>query len=263
MTNPNWHQSLSRPLKTIVVDDEALGRDLVLRLADDVSKIDIVGEFSDGASALAAVGSLHPELAFLDIKMPKLTGLEAARQLADTDITVVFVTAYEEHALEAFEVQAFDYLLKPIEVDRFHSVCERAFAKVKRRRLEKFVDQRLVGHYRFGRSKPNERLKVRDGNHLRFIDPVDVIRFEAANQYVRIHTREGSYLISSESLNSLQRKVDPELFVRIHRSSIVNVHHAVSIRVDRKGTYFIEMSDASRVRVSRNNRDRLKEMDIR
>jgi len=263
MSDTNWEENLSRPLRTIVVDDEALGRELILRLASATEKIDVVGEFSDAVKALDAVEALNPDIAFFDIQMPKLTGIEAARRIAHTEMIVVFVTAFEEHALEAFEVQAFDYLLKPIGKDRFHTVCERAFVNIKRRRLERVfgdMSQSTVPT-NFSRSAV-KRIKIRDGSRLKYVDPCDVIRFEAANQYVQIHTRNGSFLISSESLNSLQENIDPNIFVRVHRSSLVNIKHAIAIRVDSKGAYFIVMSDGANVRVSRTHRNILKDLDI-
>ena len=262
MNTLDLQEDISRPVRAIVVDDEALGRDLVARLAGGQENIDVVGQFADAGAALAAIERLHPELVFLDIRMPRLTGIEAARQIADSGIVVVFVTAFEEFALEAFEVQGFDYLVKPIEKDRFAAVCERVYSHVKRLRIEKVMGQ-APAHRRPAQIPADApRFRIRDGNRLRYLKAADVIWFEAANQYVNIHARQGTFLISTDSLNSLEDRLDPDQFVRVHRSSIVNIRYARCIRVDPAGAYFIEMCDGARVRVSRNHRGLLKELDI-
>lgn len=260
-------QDIGRPVRAIIVDDEKLGRQLVRQLAEATPLIEIESEHANGQDAISVVKSTRPDAVFLDIKMPGLSGMSVAREILECECFVVFVTAFEAYALEAFEVQAFDYLLKPIELDRFEIVAHRLFDAVRRTRLESFISG---GNARSasltvpeGRPAPVEkRIRIRDGNTIRYVDPGKVIWFEAANQYVLIHALSGNYLVSTESLNSLQRKIDRNSFLRVHRSSIVNINHALHIRVDDRGVYFIEMSNGDRVRVSRSNRGALEGLEL-
>jgi two-component system LytT family response regulator len=225
-----------------------------------------VAECASGEDAISSIRTLQPDLAFLDIKMPGVSGLSVAREILSTNCLVVFITAYEAHALEAFDVRAFDYILKPIETARFETVIQRAHQAVRRMRLEQVVEAHkgvpTVASASSNTGEYHHRIRIRETNSLRYVDPGKVIWFEAANQYVKIHAVSGNYLISTESLNSLQDKVDPGTFVRVHRSSIVNVNHAIRIGVDGSGGYFIEMDNGDQVRVSRSNRGTLKDLDI-
>lgn len=267
MPEDRYSASISDAVRAIIVDDEKLGRQLVRNLADTSPLITIVGEYANGRDAIAAVKSTRPEVVFLDIKMPEVNGLSVAREILHSDCLVVFVTAFEAHALEAFEVQAFDYLLKPVEVARFEVVVKRIHQAVRRARLEKVLDADPSGASRVAGSPPTKapvdtRIRIREGNTIRYVDTGKVVWFEAANQYVQVHAVSGNYLISTESLNSLQAKIDPVTFVRIHRSSIINIDYANCIRVDEHGVYFVEMSNGDRVRVSRSNRSALRDLDI-
>lgn len=262
------NRQLARPMTAVVVDDEAHGRQLVSHLAQTCGLFDVAGEFSDGDQFLRSVTLMKPDVIFLDIKMPKIDGLTAAREIMALDSLIVFVTAFEKHAVEAFQVQAFDYILKPIEKDRFAEVAQRAHQSVKRRRLERMVSEVgngvsdiVVSSHKGEMDFP--KIKIRDGDRLHYVDPRDVIWFEAANQYVQVHASSGSYLISSESLNSLEQKIDSDMFMRIHRSAIINVNFAHCIRVDAKGAYFVELNNGHRVRVSRGNHGVLKTIDFR
>ncbi len=255
-------------VRAIIVDDEKLGRQLVRNLSEGTPVLDIVGEYANGADAIAAIRSLQPEVVFLDIKMPGISGLSVAREILNENCLVIFVTAFEMYALEAFEVQAFDYLLKPIDYQRFDTVAERIVRTVRRVRLERVLEANpgkmlhLAGTVDKPALESSARIKIRDANTIRFIDPGKVIWFEAANQYVEIHALSGNYLISTESLNSLQEKVDPSVFVRVHRSAIVNINYAHCIRVDSDGVYFVEMSNGDRVRISRSKRSVVENLDL-
>lgn len=267
MNEENLEKLLSKPLTAVIVDDEAHGRRLVRRLAEHSGSINVTGEFESGAEFLRSAELVKPDVVFLDIQMPKMDGLLVAEKILNMDSLVVFVTAFEEHALEAFHVQAFDYILKPIGKQRFAAVAERLFQTVRGKRLEKLVARVGGGipvqERQYKRTLPAlDKIKVRVGDRIVYLDPYKVVWFEAANQYVEIHTAEESYLISSESLNSLYGNLDHESFLRIHRSAIINVREAIAIRVDRKGAYFVEMSNGDRVKVSRGNRGLLREIEI-
>lgn len=267
MTEEELEKLLSKPVTAVVVDDEAHGRRLVRRLAAQSDVLSVIGEFESGGEFLRAAELVKPDVVFLDIQMPKMDGLSVAEEILTLDSLVVFVTAYEEHALKAFHVQAFDYILKPIDKRRFANVADRLSRAVRGKRLEKLVadlnDSIPVQETRSPDHQPAlSKIKVRVGDKIIYLDPYQVVWFEAANQYVEIHTGAESFLISSESLNSLYDGLDHESFVRIHRSAIINVREAVSIRVDKKGAYYVEMSNGDRVKVSRGNRGLLREIEI-
>ncbi len=267
MPKPAENLDISGAVRAIIVDDEKLGRQLVRNLSEGTPVLDIVGEYTNGEAAIAAIRSLQPEVVFLDIKMPGISGISVAREILNENCLVIFVTAFEMYALEAFEVQAFDYLLKPIDYQRFDTVAKRIVRTVRRVRLERVLEANpdkllSLGAVDIPAPKSNTRIKIREANTIRFLDPGKVIWFEAANQYVKIHALSGNYLISTESLNSLQETIDPNVFVRVHRSSIVNINYARFIRVDSEGVYFVEMSNGDRVRISRSNRSAIENLDL-
>lgn len=267
MTSNRIEQCLEGPARAFIVDDERLGRELVRNLAESTPEIEIIEEFSSGRAAAAAIGARPPDVVFLDIKMPDVDGMSVAREILASDCLVIFVTAFEAHALEAFEVQAFDYLLKPVELEKFKVVVKRICQMVRRFRLERFIASEPAKSLltdRFGTpdSKAYDKIRVPQAGSIRYIDPRKVIWFEAANQYVNIHACSGNYMISTESLNSLQKRVDARKFVRVHRSALVNVDYARRIVVGKRSSYFIEMENGDRVPVSRGNRSTLVQMDI-
>lgn len=265
MTRQDAEHDISGAVRAIVVDDEKLGRQLVRNLAEATPLIDIVGEYSNGADAIAATKADRPDVVFLDIKMPGLSGLSVAQQILSGSSLVVFVTAFEAYALKAFEVQAFDYLLKPIDPVRFELVAERVHRAVRRIRLERILDanpDKAPVEAATPARPVSARIKIRESNTIRYVDSGKVIWFEAANQYVQVHALSGDYLVSTESLNSLQEKIDPDAFVRVHRSAIVNINYARCIRIDGNGVYFIEMSNGDRVRISRSNRPTVESLDL-
>ena len=266
MSGDDLPQGLDNAARCFIVDDERLGRQLVRNLSDATPHIDIVGEFPDGREALAAIGQRAPDVIFLDIKMPDVDGMSVARRVLDTDCLVVFVTAFEEHALQAFEVQAFDYLLKPVDLDRFRAVAERIRRSMRRIRMERFIstdpELPLRGAATTRRGTKRQKIRVPQGDTIHFIDPDKVFWFEAANQYVNIHASSGDYMISTESLNSLHARVDGQKFVRVHRSALINVDYARRIGVGNRSNYYIEMENGDRVPVSRGNRASLADLDI-
>lgn len=265
MTNDKNGHNISGAVRAIVVDDEKLGRQLVRNLSEATPLVDIVGEYTNGGDAIAAIRSLQPEVVFLDIKMPGISGLSVAREILNENCLVIFVTAFEAYALEAFEVQAFDYLLKPIDPERFEKVAQRILRTVRRVRLERILEanpDKALSKVESAVAPVSGRIRIRESNTIRYIDPGKVVWFEAANQYVQVHALSGNYLVSTESLNSLQEKIDPEIFVRVHRSSVINLNYARFIRIDKNGVYFVEMSNGDRVRISRSNRPTVENLDL-
>ncbi len=243
-------------IRTLIVDDEPLARRALVRLLRSHRDIEIIGECGDGESAIAASSDRHPDLLFLDIRMPEKDGFEVVAELAkDAPPAIVFVTAYDQHALQAFEVHAVDYLLKPFSQQRLSKALDRV-----RERANRAVDnntmQRLLAEIR----RQNEetqylpRLPVTQNGRIRLLATSEIERIEAMGNYARVHTRKTSYELR-ETLQSLEKKLDPAQFVRIHRSSIINIDYVHEVQPWFRGGHLVVMKDGSQLRLSRYQRD--------
>ncbi len=224
-----------KPLRALVVDDEPFARDRVRRLLAEESGIELVGEAKDGIEAVAAIRSLKPDLLFLDVQMPGKDGFEVLEDLAPEETpVVVFLTAYDQYAVRAFEAAALDYLLKPFDEDRFKKAVDRA--------------RRQSAHLENGQStvapetsaiaestalkdgQPYlERLLIRTGGRVLFRRTDEIDWIEAYGNYVRLHAGASTYLLR-EPLSSLEAKLDPAQFARIHRSTLVQIARIREIR---------------------------------
>jgi two-component system LytT family response regulator len=231
---------MPRDIRTLIVDDEPLAREgLRLLLAAD-REIRVVGECANGREAVEAIHRLRPDLVFLDVQMPELDGFGVIASLQPTELPqVVFVTAYDRYALRAFEVHALDYLLKPFDDERFHD----ALARAKRR-----VAPRSREH--------TTRLAVKDLGRIVFLDVAEIQWIEAADYYVQLHVGGQSYL-HRESMQSLEARLDPSQFLRIHRSAIVNVQAVKEIRHERRRDLVVVLTCGATLRVARSHRDKL------
>ena len=232
--------------RTLLVDDEALALLRLRRLLrPHRAIIEIVGEASEGEAALRQIEHLRPDLVFLDIQMPGLTGLEIAGQLQDPPY-IVFCTAYDEYALEAFQAHALDYLLKPVAPERLRTAMEklqrltRGDYAVFREHLGRILEQVRA---------PARRLQVRLGDRIRFVEPSAVRFFRAADKYVEAHTETDIFLLD-QSLNQLERDLPAEGFVRIHRSVLVNMNHVREIVRQTGGSYRVRLSDQTGIELS-------------
>jgi two-component system LytT family response regulator len=203
----------------LIVDDEPLAREALVEALSGFDDIKIVGECSDGFEAVKAINESRPDIVFLDIQMPKLDGFDVLELLGEDPPTIVFVTAYDEYALKAFESHALDYILKPVRAERLKTT----FAKVNERLQERHtqsMDSLLAD--RRERDRPLDRILVRDRANVYILAVEDVVYFEAQDDYVGIHTREGSFL-KKETLSRLEKLLDERLFIRIHRSYLLNI----------------------------------------
>jgi two-component system LytT family response regulator len=272
-------------IRTLIVDDEPLARQRVRKLLEVDSDISILGECSDGKQAVAELRKLRPDLVFLDVQMPVLDGFGVLQSLVGTEMPVViFVTAHDRYALKAFEVHALDYLLKPFDKARFGAALERAKAQVRQGsavalgdRLEKLLQTLAPTHLQplasKGRNetespmpraaKPDagrrlERLMVKSDGRIYFVRIDDVDWIEAAANYVRMHVGKENHLLR-ETLTALEKKLDPARFVRIHRSTIVNLERIRELQPAFHGDYVIVLLDGTELAVSRGFRDNLKE----
>lgn len=248
---------MTAPIRTVIADDEPLARDLVRRLLEAEEGIEVCGSCGSGRAALATIAAQRPELVFLDIRMPDLDGLGVIRGLDDESAPlIILVTAFADHAVEAFEVRAFDYVLKPIDKGRFARAVRDARAAILNRRTlaEIGADALEAGAAGPDRSESLTHLRIRAGER-RLRLPVSSIRFvEGASQYVQADFGAGAHLLSTESLGSLEGKLPPGAFYRIHRSYLVNGDHVEAVVGNSVEGHFAVLKDGRRLPISRRSR---------
>ena len=254
-------------LKALIVDDEQLARrGLEIRL-QDFADIEICGMSRNGREALIDVEKYRPDLMFLDIQMPGMDGFEVLRKLSGADMPIIiFVTAYDEFALKAFDANALDYLLKPIDEDRLREAIERARRSLddkqaheqrgkllklvceltgKELTLEAALEESTADHG----SRP-ERLAIRDGAETTCVDIEAIDWIDAAGDYMCVHANGDTYVLRG-TMKRLEELLDPSLFVRVHRSAIVNRRRVTSMRPHRNGEYFLKLGEHKELKLSR------------
>ncbi len=245
-------------IRTLIVDDEELGRDRLQSLLASQTDVDIIGVCVDGPSAVETIEREQPDLVFLDVQMPGMDGFEVIDNLDAVHMpAVVFVTAHDGHALRAFEIHALDFLLKPFDQTRFEKALERARAQV-RRSNGPLMDSRLVSLLEelHQERKYPERLIVKSSGRVFFIRTEELDWVEASGNYVKIHTATDAHLLR-ESMKNMETKLDPRTFVRIHRSAIVNIDRIKELEPWFHGEYVVIMRDGTRLTASRVFSDRL------
>ena len=244
------------PVRALVVDDEPLARERVLGLLAARPDVTVVGSSVSGPEAAADILHLRPELVFLDIQMPEMDGFEVLEAVADEVLPcVVFITAYDEHALRAFEVHALDYLLKPIDAARFDGAVNRAVAWVRGSSLGGLPD--LVEQVRAER--PSCRIAARSGRTFALLRPEEVESVEAAGNYLRLSTDTGEYLVRS-TLKAMEARLAGHGFLRIHRSTLVNGARIVSLTALEHGEHEVGLRGGRVLRASRSSAPRLREL---
>ncbi|WP_416307792.1 LytR/AlgR family response regulator transcription factor [Neptunicella sp. SCSIO 80796] len=248
-------------IKVMVVDDEALARQTILLLLKQQQDIDLILEASDGNQALEVFDHHHPDIVFLDIQMPGQTGIELAEKIADQCV-IVFVTAYDQYAITAFEFNAIDYLLKPYDDQRFYTALEKARAKLHEVNTVNYHQVGEIVHHMMeeqGR-RFKTRLVVKDPGRIRLVDVCDVDYIVGAGNYAEIHLREGKTILHRETLTTLENQLDPNEFIRIHRSSIVRRSFVTELRPNEKGDYTVILKNGEQLTLSRRNRHKLDEL---
>ncbi len=233
-------------IRTLIVDDESLARTRLKRLIENEKDFDIVGEATNGLEALELITELKPDLVFLDVQMPELNGFEVLEQLETECLPVIiFVTAYDQYALKAFEVHAVDYLLKPFEDERFFSSLEHAKEQMKNTESTSFT-QKLINLVSDSSKEPQkylERIVVKSSGRIYFVKTKDIIRIKAAGKYLEILTAEKEHVIR-QTMSDIESKLDPELFLRIHRSTIINIDQIQEIQHWYKNEYLFKLKNA-------------------
>ena len=233
-------------LRVAIVDDEPLARAMVRQCIAAHPGVEVVAECANGFEAVKAVTELAPDLLFLDVQMPKLSGFEVL-ELVGRDVPVVFITAYDQYALRAFEVHAVDYLLKPFSEERFAEALSRARARLAAK--EALPVDALVSDAR-PRQGPLERVLIRDGSQVHVL-PVDRIDYvEAQDDYVSFRSDGKSYL-KDQTLGSVETSLDPARFVRIHRSYLLNIDRIARVELYAKDSRVAILRDGTRLPVSR------------
>ena len=262
-------------MRAIIVADEPLARRGIRARLERAGGYAVVAECGSGREAVAAIREHAPSVVFLDVQMPGLDGFGVIEQIgADNMPVVIFVTAFDQHALRAFEAHAFDYLLKPIDDDRFAVTLDRARRRVVERE-ESEVARRLAAlmhdlrpaldaaepgrRVEAGEASPGvpNRIAIRDRDRVIFVDVADVDWVGADGDYVRIHANGKSHLVR-DTMAAMEQRLDPAMFVRIHRSSIVNVSRIRELRPYSSREYAVILRDGTRLRLSRRYRDRLR-----
>jgi two-component system, LytTR family, response regulator len=258
-------------LRALVADDEPLARRRLVRLLEGRPGVEVVGECADGPSAVAAIRRERPDLVFLDVQMSGMDGFAVLREAGPGPLPlVVFVTAHDRYALRAFEVHAVDYLLKPLDPARLDAALERAAARAARgrrtheRRLVELLEELGREQRDLGRrlappadgARTPERLLLKLGERMVFV-PVEAIeRVEAEGNYVRIHAGKERYLVRG-TLAGMEKLLDPRRFLRIHRSTVVNLDRVREVRPAFAGDCTVVLHDGTELRLSRRYRDRL------
>lgn len=241
-------------IKALIIDDEPLARSIVSEYLRDYPQIEVARECGDGFEAAKAIAEVNPDLIFLDVQMPKITGFELL-ELLDDPPAVIFTTAFEEYALRAFEQHAVDYLLKPINKSRFDKAIEKFLSQNTPASKEK--TKAFIERVQEKEDSTIDRVLVRTGNNIKII-PVDKINYLAADDdYVSIHTDEGSALKKS-TLTYFENNLNPEEFVRVHRSFIVRINQIIRIEPYEKESHKVILKDKSSISVSKSGYAKLK-----
>jgi two-component system, LytTR family, response regulator len=247
-------------IRVLLVDDEPLAREMLREMLQNDPQVVIAGESCNGREALEAIRAHSPDVLFLDVQMPEVGGFEVLASLGKERIPhVIFVTAYDQYAVRAFEVHALDYLLKPFDQERFNVAWQRAKAQILRDRTTG-MDQRIVSlleELKAGK-KYLERLVIKANGRIYFLETNEIDWIEAEGNYVSVHSAKKSHLLR-ETISSLESQLDPKKFVRIHRSSIVRIDQIQELQPWFHGEYRIILHDGTQLTLSRNHRDKLQE----
>jgi two-component system LytT family response regulator len=267
------------PIRTLIVDDELLARRRIRNLLRGRTEFEIVAECANGRQAAAAIAEHAPSLVFLDVQMPDLDGFGVLREISGEPLPViVFVTAYDQYAVRAFEVHALDYLLKPFDDERFEKTLHWAKAQLQRNELHQVSQKMLAlledyhderppdrGTIRAEESKassqpgPLTRLIVKSAGRVLFVKAEEIDWISAESYYARLHVGRQSYLLR-ESLSSLEAQLDPARFLRIHRSTIVNLERIRELQPQSHGEYAVILQNGTQLRLSRSYRDKLDQL---
>jgi two-component system LytT family response regulator len=242
-------------MRALIVDDEPLARTALLRLLNRNTDVSVIGQCSDGESAAQAIRQLQPDLVFLDVQMPEMDGFQVVESIGVEQMPVtVFVTAFDRYAIRAFDANAVDYLLKPFAPDRLSRAVSRAHDRCQGRHDKETAQQlfSLLGSR--NQSDYVRRLAVASGGRIVFVSVADIDWIEAEGNYARLHVGGRVYDVR-ETLHALMEKLDPREFIRIHRSTIVNMHRIREVQPWFQGSHIVLLQNGEELRMSRYQRD--------
>jgi two-component system LytT family response regulator len=256
-------------IQTLIVDDEPHAREGIKIRLKEYPEIRVVGECSSGSKAVTSINTLHPDLLFLDIQMPEMNGFEVLKNLSTHPLPIViFVTAYDKYAIQAFECHAIDYLLKPINENRFKEAMRTALAELNHRNLEVYasklksvvneyldINEEITegSHAPVAPKKYFDRLMIKSKNHVSVVPVIDIEWIESAGDYVYVHSSSQKHILR-ETLTALEQRMDPQKFIRIHRSTIVNVEKIKTLRLNEHSDYDVFLRNGVKLKLSRTYR---------
>ena len=236
-------------MRTIIIDDEPLARSLLVELLEEEKDIELLAECGDGFEGLKAIQELKPDLIFLDIQMPKINGFEML-ELLDSPPHVIFTTAYDEYALKAFDVNALDYLLKPVSPERLSKALDKL-------RSQPNADANEIKGKIPQLPEQAQRIVVKQNGNIKILPLQDVYYLESADDYVKIHTA-AQYYLKHQTMGKFEDQLPQQQFVRIHRSYLVNVQHITKMDLYEKDQYCVALRNDVRLPVSRSGYAKLK-----
>jgi two-component system LytT family response regulator len=257
-----------KKIRTLIVDDEPLARQSIRLLLEADAEMEIVGEAGSGAEAVKAIRRHSPDLVFLDIQMPEMDGFGVVENIEAAEMPViVFVTAFDRYALKAFEVHALDYLLKPFSDARFEKALQQAKAQIgqreigslSRRLLALLEDRDTLREPKPRASRYLTRLMVKSASRVFFLKADEIDWIEAADYYVKLHVGRKGHLLR-ETMSDMEAKLDPDKFIRIHRSTIVNLDRVKEMRPLFNGEYAVILHDGAELKLSRSRREQLQKL---
>jgi two-component system, LytTR family, response regulator len=253
---------MMQEIRTLLVDDEPFARDSLRIFLTEHEGFRVIGECSNGLQAIQAINEHKPDLVFLDVQMPEVNGFEVLTEIETSKPPVViFATAYEKYALQAFEANAIDYLLKPFDRSRFREAIQKAVRFINGNNGE-WLGQirellRTYNNLKSAEAQYKQRILVKEKKKYFLVDLDDVYFFEASGDYVVIHKEKSTHMIN-DSMNNLESKLEPEQFVRIHRSTIINLQYVDNLQPYFNGEFHITMKNGAKLKLSRNYKDKIK-----
>ena len=249
-----------KKMRVLIADDEPLARERLASLLSAEPDVELVGQARDGEEAVTGIHDQTPDLVFLDVQMPQMNGFDVIEAVGtDKMPLVIFVTAYDQHALKAFQVRALDYLLKPFDRERFTDSLQRARKQIERDETGDLGRRLLALVKDLRRDQPrSDRLVVKSGGRLFFLRTDEIDWVEAAGNYVRLHVGNASHLLR-ETMNAIEARLDPEKFFRIHRSRIVNMERIQELQPWLNGEYAVLLRTGTRLTLSRGYREKLQD----
>lgn len=242
-------------IRALIVDDEEPARLLVRKFLSDFLDIEVVDECEDGLSAAKCINEHRPDLIFLDVQMPKISGFELL-EIIEHKPHVIFTTAYDSYAIKAFDENAVDYLLKPFSRERFGEAVNKVMGRISKQIEQNYNEVIALTE---GKTEVLQRIAVKSGSRIEVVPIGNVVFLESEGDYVVIHTRDGKFL-KEKTMKYFEQHLDPNIFIRIHRSFIININEISRIELFEKESYLIKLKNGAQVKASSAGYKALKEM---